>query len=160
MLSLAVSAATAAAIPAGDGIDVAALAKASAAKLRIDYQHLAEIAYKGGLVQGQLPDTVQQRSSLLALGLQRTGMSHFPALNHLQLLVALDISCNFLMMLPASISELQRLEIIDCSDNKLKELPPSLFMLTKLTKLIAYKNSISRLDEAVNQLTQLEEINL
>jgi hypothetical protein len=160
MPSLAASAAAVAANAAGDGMDIAALAKATAAERRFDYQDLVEIAYSGGLVQGQLPDAVQQRTSLLALGLQRSGMSMLPAISHLKLLAALDISCNFLSMLPASISELQRLEIIDCSDNKLQELQSSLFALTKLKQLIAYKNSIDRLDEAVNQLTRLEEINL
>ena len=160
MPSLAASAAAVAANAAGDGMDIASLAKASAAELRIDYQDLAEIAYTGGLIQGALPEAVLQRSSLLALGLQRAGMSLLPVISHLRLLVALDISCNFLVALPASISELQRLELIDCSDNKLQALPSSLYTLTSLKKLIAYKNSIERLDEAVNHLMRLEELNL
>jgi hypothetical protein len=160
MPSLAAAAAAVAANAVGDGIDVVASAKASAAELRLDYQDLAEIAYKGGLFHGQLPEVIQQRTSLLALGLQRAGMSCLPAISHLRLLAVLDVSCNCLITLPSIISELQQLEIIDCSDNKLQGLPSSLFTLTMLKQLIAYKNSIVKLDEAVNQLTRLQDINL
>ena len=67
MPSLAAAAAAVAASAAGDGIDIVASAKATAAEYRFDYQDLAEIAYDGGLVNGELPDSVQQRTSLLAL---------------------------------------------------------------------------------------------
>ena len=160
MPSLASAAAAVAANAAGDGIDIITSAKATAAQYRFDYQDLSEIAYTGGLVNGELPDTVQQRTSLLALGLQHVGMSSMPNINHLRLLATLDVSCNCLTTLPACLSDLRRLEVLDCSDNRLQELPPAMFALTSLKQLIAYKNSISRLDEGVDQLTLLTEINL
>ena len=160
MPSLAAAAAAVAASAAGDGIDIVASAKATAAEYRFDYQDLAEIAYDGGLVNGELPDSVQQRTSLLALSLQRVGMSSMPNINRLLLLATLDVSCNCLITLPICISELHRLEVLDCSDNRLQQLPVSLFTLTMLTQLIAYKNSITRLDEGVDHLVQLREINL
>jgi Leucine-rich repeat (LRR) protein len=160
MSSLAAAAAAVAANAAGEGVDIVSSAKASAAENRYDYQDLAEIAYKGGLVNGQLPEATQHRTSLFALGLQRANMTSLPAIGHLRQLATLDVSCNSLSALPTSISQLQRLEIIDCSDNKLLELPLSLFTLTMLKQLIAYKNSIGSLHDSVAQLTQLEEINL
>ena len=160
MSSLAAAAAAVAKNAAADGIDIFAAAKASAAECRLDYQDLSEIAYKGGLSNGQLPEGVRQRTSLLALGLPRAGLAALPAVSHLRLLATLDVSGNFLSAIATSISELQRLEIIDCSDNKLSELPSSLFTLTKLKQLIAYKNSITALVEDVNRLVQLQELNL
>jgi Leucine-rich repeat (LRR) protein len=160
MPSLAAAAAAVAANAAGEGVDIVAAAKATAAECRYDYQDLSEIAYIGGLVNGQLPDAARHRTSLLALGLQRAGMACLPAISHLVLLGTLDVSCNAVSALPDSLSSLQRLEIIDFSDNKIQELPSSLFTLTSLKQLIAYKNGIGSVPDAIALLTRLEQINL
>ena len=160
MPSLAAAAAAVAANAAGESVDIVAAAKATAAECRYDYQELSEIAYKGGLVNGQLPDATRHRTSLLALGLQRAGMASLPAISHLLLLATLDVSCNAVCALPDTLSNLQRLEVIDCSDNKIQELPSSLFTLTALKQLIAYKNCIGTVPDAIALLTRLEHINL
>lgn len=75
-------------------------------------------------------------------------------------LTCLNLSNNFLVLLPDCIGGLQSLIVLDVSHNRLVALPHSLFSLPKLEALNLSHNNLELLGRQISQLRSLKQLNV
>ena len=90
------------------------------------------------------------------LNLRKKGFTALPPeLFSLTSLIALDLSCNQLTVLPPAISRLKNLEQLNLCNNRFTALPPELFQLEKLTALGLSELQLTALPPEIAQLKNL-----
>ena len=106
-------------------------------------------------------DFIESATSLSSLRMVNVRASKFPQnITHVNTLVSLELSRNFIKSIPGSISMLKNLTILNLQSNRLTSLPEGFGSLVHLQLLDLSSNLFTEYPEVINKCTSLLQVDL
>ncbi|KAK3102193.1 hypothetical protein FSP39_009514 [Pinctada imbricata] len=120
-------------------------------------QYMESFINKGQIKSEHIPRIVFMLPALQSMDLECTKINNLPETTNLGL-QELNLSRNFLQVLPDSVYTLNHLTLLNLSDNQFSNLPNEVGNLKTLVKLRVAKNQLTQLPITIGKLKNLKEL--
>ncbi|XP_076114534.1 malignant fibrous histiocytoma-amplified sequence 1-like isoform X1 [Mytilus galloprovincialis] len=117
---------------------------------------LEEFLHKGQVPSDSIPEFVFELPALEVLDLEATKINNIPKTENYGLR-EMNLSCNFLSVLPKNTYNLTRLTVLDLSKNQFSTLPDELGNVRSLVSLKLSHNSLVAIPTTISNLQSLRE---
>lgn len=118
---------------------------------------LEEFLHKGQVPSDSIPEFVFELPALEVLDLEATKINNIPKTENYGLR-EMNLSCNFLSVLPKNAYNLTRLTILDLSKNQFSVLPDELGNVRSLVSLKLSHNTLLAIPTTISNLVNLREL--
>lgn len=118
---------------------------------------LEEFLHKGQVPSDSIPEFVFELPALEVLDLEATKINNIPKTENYGLR-EMNLSCNFLSVLPKNAYNLTRLTILDLSKNQFATLPDELGNVRSLVSLKLSHNALISIPTTISNLVNLREL--